>query len=327
MLATIQKTIQLPAALLLVGLGFLWGAGFPAIELVVTQLPPLGAAGVRYAVAGGIVLAYAAAVTDRLLPHTSRELLGVTVVGAFMFGGYQGALFVGTQYVSGAVAAVVVTMSPIVAAVVAVPVLGESRGLLDACGFVLGLAGVGVIAQPTPGPDALSTTAVGVGLVFAGTTLFAVGSVTIQVVDGGFPMESLQGWAMLVGAVLLFGASHLRGESMPAMSSVSPAAVAALLYITLVAGAGGYLLYFRLVRRVGATETTLVAYLEPVFATLVSILFFGHVVALSTVVGFLAVATGFGLVSREMIARTVERRRNRDVAGAEETTEHSTGAD
>lgn len=300
-----ENRFQLPAALVLVGVGLLWGAAFPAIDVVVDEVPPLGAAGIRYAVAGGIVLAYAAVVTDQLLPRGRDELLGVAVVGAFMFGGYQGALFMGTQYVSGAVAAVVVTMSPIVAAVIAVPLLGESRGLLDACGFVLGLAGVAVIAQPSPGSGVLSTTVVGVGLVFGGTALFAVGSVTIQLVEGGLPLEALQGWAMVVGAALLFCGSVLSGESMPAPTALSPAAVGSLLYITLAAGAAGYLLYFGLVRRVGATETTLVAYLEPVFATLVSILFLGHGLAVSTVLGFLAVAAGFALVSREMVANAL----------------------
>jgi len=300
----IRNSIQLPAGFSLLVLGVFWGASFPAIDVVVTQLPPLGAAGIRYSVAGLAVLAYAAATTDRLLPRSRQELLGIAAVGAFMFGGYQGGLFLGTQYVSGAVAAVVVTMSPIVAAVVAVPLLGESRGPVDLCGFVIGLVGVWVISQPSPGSGALSATGVGVALVFAGAALFAVGSVTIQLVDGGLPLESLQGWAMLVGAAVLFSGAHLRGESVPT-SSVSLLALGSLLYITLVAGAAGYLLYFRLVRRVGATETTLVAYLEPVFATVVSVLLFGHVVAPETVVGFLAVAVGFALVSRELLTDAV----------------------
>lgn len=303
MFPLIQNKIQLPAALVILGLGLLWGAAFPAIDIVVTQFPPLGAAAVRYTLAGGIVLAFAAVTTDRLLPKTGREVLGIAIVGAFMFGGYQGGLFLGAQYVSGAVAAVVVTMSPVVAALIAVPLLGESRGIPDVVGFALGLLGVVVLSQPSLGPDFLSTTGVGVGLVFLGATLFAVGSVTIQLLDNGLPLETLQGWAMLTGAFLLFGGSHLRGESAPALDSVSPLALGALLYITLVAGAMGYLLYFRLVRRVGATETTVVAYFEPVFATAVSIVAFGHVVALDTLVGFLAVAIGFVLISREMLKR------------------------
>jgi len=302
-----QNRIQLPAGVSLIGLGVLWGASFPAIDVVVSQLPPLGAAGIRYGFAGIVILAYAAATTDRLFPQTAPEVLGVALVGVFMFGGYQGGLFLGTQYVSGAVAAVVVSASPVVAAAIAVPLLGESRGVVDLCGFVLGLVGVGVISQPSPDAGGLSTTGVGVALVFAGAALFAVGSVTIQIVDGDLPLEALQGWAMLVGATVLFTGAFLRGESVSA-GSVSALAVGSLLYITLVAGAAGYLLYFRLVRRVGATETTLVAYLEPVFATVVSILLFGNVVAPATVIGFLAVVGGFAVISREAITEAIGAR-------------------
>lgn len=305
MIPTNQKRPHVPAGLAIIGLGLLWGAGFPAIDIVVAQLPPLGAAGIRYAVSGGIILIYARIVTDRLLPQTTRELLGITIVGGFMFGGYQAGLYLGTQYISGAVASVVTTMSPVVAALVAVPIVGESRDLLDVGGFCLGLTGVLILSQPSVGPTSLSSTAIGVGLVFLGTILFAVGSVIVQVFDEDLPMEALQGWAMLVGAGLLFCGAVLRGESIPPVQSLSPAALGSLLYITLIAGAGGYLLYFRLVRHVGATETTLVAYLEPVAATLVSVLLLGREIGSTTIIGFMIIAAGFTLVSRDTMRRAI----------------------
>ncbi|PHQ45108.1 multidrug DMT transporter permease [Halorubrum sp. C3] len=310
----VRSTFQfhVPAGVAIIGLGLLWGAGFPAIDIVVSQLPPLGAAGIRYAVSGCIVLGYARWATARLLPNTTRELLSIGIVGGFMFGGYQAGLYLGTQHVTGAAASVVTTMSPVVAALVAVPILGESRGLLDVIGFCLGISGVVVLSQPSVSTTSLSSTALGVGLVFFGTILFAIGSVTIQLFDEGLPMESLQGWAMLVGATLLFCGSFLRGEPMPDVQSLSLVAVVSLAYITLVAGAGGYLLYFRLVREVGATETTLVAYLEPVAATVVSVLLLGQTISITTVVGFIAVAAGFTLVSRATMRQAIANLRQTD---------------
>ncbi|WP_126664384.1 DMT family transporter [Haloterrigena salifodinae] len=301
MRATTQQRFHIPAGLTIIGLGFLWGAGFPAIEIIVTQLPPLSAAGIRYAISGCLVLGYARMATDRVLPQTNRELLNIIIVGGFMFGGYQAGLYLGTQHISGAVASVVTTMSPVIAALVAVPILGESRDLLDVIGFCLGLSGVLVLSQPSIDTTLLSSTVLGVGLVFLGTTLFAVGSVLLQLFDEELPAEALQGWAMLIGATLLFSGGILRGESLPNAQSLSPTAVVSLIYITLIAGAGGYLLYFRLVRQVGATETTLVAYLEPVAATVVSVLVLNQTINMTTVIGFLAVAAGFTLVSRTMM--------------------------
>ncbi|KPN28949.1 hypothetical protein SY89_03183 [Halolamina pelagica] len=51
--------------------------------------------------------------------------MGILIVGGFMFGGYQAGLYMGTQHITGAVASVVTTMSPVIAALVAVPILGN----------------------------------------------------------------------------------------------------------------------------------------------------------------------------------------------------------
>jgi probable blue pigment (indigoidine) exporter len=71
-------------------------------------------------------------------------------------------------------------------------------------------------------------------------------------------------------------------------------------------------LYFRLVREVGATETTLVAYLEPVAATVVSVLLLGQTISMTTVVGFVAVAAGFTLVSRSTMRQAIVSLRETD---------------
>lgn len=300
-----RSRFHVPAPLAIVGLGFLWGAGFPAIEVVVSEIPPLIAAAIRYGVSGSIILGYAMMATDRIRPQTTQEGVAILIIGSFMFGGFQAGLYLGTQYISGAVASVVATMSPVIAALVAVPILGESRGRPDIVGFCLGLIGVFILTQPLAGSSSQPLTALGVGLVFIGTTLFAFGSVIVQVFDEDLATEALQGWAMLVGATLLLLCSALRGESFRAVSSITPSAFGSLLYITVVAGAGGYLLYFRLIRYVGATETTLVAYLEPLSATLVSTMFLDITIGVETVLGFLIIGLGFSLVSRRTIRQTI----------------------
>lgn len=296
---------HIPSSVGIIMLGVLWGAGFPAIKIVVTYLPPLGSAGVRYAIAGIIILIYGKVSGVSLLPNTKRDVGMILLIGTFMFGGYQAGIFLGTQYISGSVAAVVNTMSPIIAAIIAVPILDESRGFVDFSGFCFGIIGVLILSQPSIGGASMSLTTLGVGLVFLGTICFAVGSVTIQLFDKKMAAEAIQGWAMLTGAAVLFIAGFVRGEPVPNIQSLSPSAIIALLYITLISSAGGYLLYFLLVRQVGATETTVVAYLEPVSATLISVLFFNQVVSLSLIVGFIAVAAGFTLVIRNTIRQTV----------------------
>ncbi|MFC6770813.1 EamA family transporter, partial [Halorubrum pallidum] len=57
-------------------LATLWGTSFVAIEAGLHYFPPLLFAGVRYAVAGTIVLAFAVIVSDRFVPRGRDEWLG-----------------------------------------------------------------------------------------------------------------------------------------------------------------------------------------------------------------------------------------------------------
>ena len=104
-----------------------WGGSFVAIEIGLEHVPPLLFAGLRYALAGVIVLGYAAVVTDRLRPVGRAEWLAVIVAGVFVIALYHGLLYIGEQYVSGAIAAVVISLSPVLTAVFASLLLDDGR--------------------------------------------------------------------------------------------------------------------------------------------------------------------------------------------------------
>ncbi|TKX76465.1 EamA/RhaT family transporter, partial [Halorubrum sp. SD626R] len=161
-------------------LATLWGTSFVAIEAGLHYFPPLLFAGVRYAVAGAVVLGFAVLVSDRFVPRGRDEWLGVAVAGTFVIAAYHGLLYVGELYVSGAVAAVIVSLSPVLTATFAAALLpGERLGPVEVGGFVLGILGVVVIADPVAsgfGGSAL----LGVALAFAGAVAFSLGAVLLR---------------------------------------------------------------------------------------------------------------------------------------------------
>lgn len=114
---------------------------------------------------------------------------------------------------------------------------------------------------------------------------------------------------MLAGAVLMHGLSLGLGEP---VSGVPPLReTAALLYLAVVASALGFLIYFDLLERLGAIEINLVSYVAPVFAALAGFLFLNEVIDLPTVVGFVVILVGFGLVKRRSIRAELRGYRNR----------------
>ena len=287
-------------------LAAVWGTAFVAIKAGLAFFPPVLFAALRYDVAGLVMLAYAAYAADRWRPETAGEWRLVAIGGLFLIAGYHAFLFVGQQYTTSAAAAVIVALNPVLTT-------GFARGLLPGerlapaglLGLVLGLAGVVVLARPD------ATTLLGGGmtgelLVLAAVSTFALGSVLTRRDDATLPVETMQSWSMLVGAVAMHAASPLVGESLASVRW-TPGAVASLGYLALAASALGFLIYFDLLERLGPVEINLVSYVVPLFAAAVGWLLLAEVVTAATVVGFVLILLGFGLIKREELAGEVER--------------------
>lgn len=289
-------------------LATLWGGSFVAIEAGVAELPPLLFAGVRYDLAGVLVLGWAA-LRGQWRPRTRHDWLAVGLVGSLLIAGHHALLYVGQTTVPGAVAAAIVALVPVLTALFAALLLSDER--LHPAGYggvVLGFLGVLVITAPgAPG----GVPATGVALVFGATVLFALGSVLLRRLRPRLSLGALQGWGMLLGAGVLHGGSLLSGE--PQTVAASPTALAALGFLVVGPGVVAFLLYFRLLGSIGATQTSLVGYVEPVAAAALAWVLFGYVPSPGAVFGFLLVATGFALVKYETLLAVVTRAR---IAGA-----------
>jgi drug/metabolite transporter (DMT)-like permease len=223
------------------------------------------------------------------------------VGGSLFVAAHHALLFAGQQYVTSAVAAVVVSLDPILAAGFAWLLLTDER--LDrhgVVGLVLGLVGVAIITNPAVGAVNVATI-LGAGLVFLSAAAFALGAVLTSRFRTDTPVQTMQAWMMVVGAPLL----HLAELILPvpgfeAIEWTTPA-IAGLTYLSLVAGAGGYLLYFVLLDRIGPVEVNLVGYTAPVFAAIGGWMFLDEGIAFRTVIGFLVIVSGFVLLKREAI--------------------------
>ena len=212
-----MSTRQLAVAF--VTLGTLWGSSFVAIDLGLPYFPPLEFAGLRFLIAGVVILAYAWLTTPRWRPRGRREWLLAGVAGAFLIGGHHSFLYLGQQYLNGAVAAIVVSLGPVLTALFAVAILDAHLSALDGLGFAFGLFGVLLVAQPGIAEESslplgeriaaldpgalLAGDMTGIVLVFLAAASFALGGVLTRTIETTLPMRTVQAWAMLIGAALL----------------------------------------------------------------------------------------------------------------------------
>lgn len=286
-------------------LALFWGSSFVAIEIGLHEFPPLHFAGIRYLLAGGLIMAVAVLSAPVIIPQNRTDLVLIGIVAFFMIFANHAFLYLGEQIVSGAVASIVLSLAPVLTLVFASLTL--ERGLPrvhEIIGFVLGLAGVIIIAQPDPGsldPTHLK----GVLLVLFAAVSFAAGGVLSRTVRSGLPIESVQAWAMLAGSMILVAGGQLRGESMVGLE-ISTTGWISLVYLVLFSGILAYLIYFTLLDRVGPSQLNLVGYLEPMTAALVAWILLGETITLTMITGFVLIMLGFTAIRRDLVVTILD---------------------
>lgn len=286
-------------------LAALWGGSFVAIEIGLDYFPTFLFASLRYALAGVVVLGYAAFRPGRTIPRTSDDLRTITISGVLVIAAYHAFLYAGQEHISSAVAAVVISLTPVLTVGVANVVLPNQRvSHVQAVGFALGLIGVVIVANPVP--TDLDTSLVGVSLVFLSALTFAIGSVVSRPLRPSLGMPAQQAWAMLTGGIVLGIWAAATGETLAAIAWTVPAIVS-FVYLTFGSAIVGFAIYFSLLEDVGPARLNLVGYAEPVTAAGAAWLVLGHVVSSTTLLGFLVIFTGFAAIKHDGLVRATRR--------------------
>jgi drug/metabolite transporter (DMT)-like permease len=287
--------------LLFVGLATMWGLSFPAISVGLDDLPPVLFAAFRYDVASVLLLAYVAVTAeppDRL-PTERRDIVAVLAGGGFLVAP-NALLFVGQQTVPSGVAAILQGLVPIATTLWALLLLDERLTGVGAAGVLLGFVGVGLVVRPDPS-NLLASDLLGKVYILVQVTFVSLGGVLVDRAGPTIPRSALTGWAMGLGGLLLHGASLAAGESL-AGATFTPTALAAVAYLGVFSTALAFVVFFTILNRYGALETSLVAYLVPVVATVAGVLLLDESITLPTVGGFLVVFLGFALLKRRELA-------------------------
>jgi len=297
--------------LLFMLLAAVWGSAFMAINLGLEYFPPVTFAAMRYEIAGVIMLGYAFWVADTPVPQSRGEWILVGIGAVFLIAAYHAFLFVGQTdpAVTSAVAAILVSLSPVLTTAFARLLLPAERLTpVGIVGLLLGFAGVVVLVNPDPS-NLTGDGAAAKLLVLAAAVCFAFGSVLTRRTEAELEIETLEGWAMLLGGLLMHGVGLALGESHRSIEWTGEA-IAALSYLAIAASAIGFLIYFDLLDRLGPIEINLVSYVAPVFAAVSGWLVLSEQLSPTAVAGFVLIFGGFLLIKRRQIQDELRRQRS-----------------
>ncbi|MFB6108376.1 MAG: DMT family transporter [Haloplanus sp.] len=279
----------------------LFGGTFVATKAGLAHFPPLLFVSLRFDLAAVALLGYAAVTVPRadLFPRSRADVAGILATGVLSIGLTNALVYVGQQYATSAVAAIVVSLNPILTPVFAAVLLADERlSARGVGGLLLGVFGVGLVVGPAPG--ALLGDAVGMAVLFVGAVSGALGSVLIRWADDDLPSTARTAWGLPFGALLCHLLSLSAGESVAAVTW-SPVALLALGYVGLLAGAVAYIAYFGLLDDVGAIRANLVFYLVPVVTALGGWALLGEPISTLAVAGFLVIFAGFALLGSDSL--------------------------
>jgi len=282
----------------------LFGGTFVAAKAGLEYLPPLLFVAVRFDI-GAVVLALYAAATmsrDELRPRTVGDIVGIAATGLLVIGLTNALLFVGQQYTTSGVAAIVFSLNPVLTAVFAAVLLADERfSARTGLGTAFGLVGVALVANPASGG---AVSPLGVAILFGGAVVSAFGVVAIRRAETTLSSTARTVWGVPLAAVLSHLLSLGAGESVSAVS-LTPTALVALAYVGVFSGALAYLAYFALIDTAGATRANLVFYLIPVVSALGGWLLLGEALPPLTLVGFGVILCGFLLIGSRAIITAV----------------------
>lgn len=283
----------------LLALGALWGAAFLFTRIAVPEFGPFALVEVRVSVAAALLIVMVAA--RRQLGELKGRWLALSAIGTlntavpFVLFAYA------TRTVPAGFAAVLNATVPLFGAVLGMLFFGERPQLMRSVGLAIGFAGVALLVSQDLRVDG-GTLAIAAAL--SASSMYAMSAHLTRRLLPGVPSLVVAAGSLVVSVALLAVPAALTWPSaMP-----SSAAWGGALALAVLGTAIGYVLYFRLLERVGATGAMAVTYLIPLFGMVWGALFLreaitsGMIIGCAFILGGVAVTTGLLTPKRKVVA-------------------------
>jgi drug/metabolite transporter (DMT)-like permease len=253
----------------------IWGSTYLFIRLASETIPPLLMAGIRFIIAGAILLA----ITTRMSNGRERDPIGrrqwgaVAVTGALLLLGGNGGVAYGEQFVPSGTVALLVATVPLFIALFSALFLGQRLRRVAVVGIGVGLLGTAVLLRPGGGaadPGHML-------LVLVSPLSWATGS--LYATRGPLPKRLLvaTGMEMLCGGAMLLVAGVITGE-LPNLhlDRISLVSALSLVYLVVFGSLVAYTAYVWLLSKVPTTAVATYAYVNPLVAVLLGWAFLGE---------------------------------------------------
>ena len=276
---------------------FLWSTGFVAAKFVHPYADSFTFLSYRYTLAA-VFLALVAFVQRKTFSLTPKQMWHQALVAFFLHFVYIGGVFLSIQLgLTAGISSVIVSMQPVLVALLAIPMLGERFKAIEAVGLALGVVGVALLLLPKVFLGDLTPQFSAAGIVasiFAllGTTM---GYIVQKKTGDNIDFVTGTGFQYSVTAILFILLEATTGNF---AINWTPQFIGGLMWSTFALSIGSIFLLYSLLRKGSAGSVSSLYYLVPPFAAVQAYFLFGEVIPLIGLVGMALAGLGVMLVMR-----------------------------
>ncbi|MFW5680729.1 MAG: DMT family transporter [Pseudomonadota bacterium] len=274
------------------GFALMWSSAFTSAKIALLYAPPFTLLAVRFLLSGVVAIAVARWL-GQPWPTDAAHWRRIALLGLCQNSLYLGLFFLAMTTVPAGFAAIIASAMPLLVAAAGALLLHERLPWRGRIGLALGFVGVIVIVGDRLGGD---LAAWGLMACLGGVTALATATLIVRHAELGSGLWMVVGLQMLVGSLTLAPLA-IWLERGAEIDWTAPLALA-FLYTTFVPGLLATLVWFALIRRIGAARASAYHFLNPAFGVAIAWLLLGEPLGAFDVAGVLVVALGILLVQR-----------------------------
>ena len=278
--------------ILLAALSLFWGANWPVMKMVLSEVPPLYFRS-SCLLLGGLGMLAVARLSGVPLRVPSGQWKRVLWLAAFNIAGWNALVIIGVSLLPSGRAALLGYTMPLWSMLLSVAFLGDRLNGRTVLGLLLGLAGIVVLMGGSI--EGMLRAPVGVLCMILGAWSWAIGVVLFKRIPVAMPTSALTGWMMLAGSLPLLALAIPLETSRLAVPSIGPAL--GMLYNILVAFMFCYWAWNRIVLMVPVAVSSLSSLSTPLIGVLGGVLFLGEPLGWQEIVASLLILGAVGSVS------------------------------
>jgi len=273
----------------------IWGTTYLAIRIGVADLPPMLFAGLRWLLAGAVLVFYLK-LKNYKLPE-KKELFPIAVTGIALLGFGNGLVVIGEQWVSSGLTALLITTTPFwMVGIQAVFYKDLKINFKTIAGLVLGLAGVTLIFGSRFEELLNGSQLTGAASIMCAVIAWAAGSVyskhnKISV----HPMMSAA-LQMLIAGFIQTILGFILGEA--SAVEFTPAGLFSFAYLALIGSIFGYGSYIYAIAHLPLPLVSTYAYINPVIAVFLGWLILNERLDFIIIISALIIIAGVILVKQ-----------------------------